>query len=71
MFFQKKLDKSMDILKEKKEKADKKYNGMYDDVHIEDLMEKNDKKALYISAFITFAPIFIVLIAIMALVYFW
>ncbi|NLY21433.1 MAG: hypothetical protein GXZ08_09150 [Tissierellia bacterium] len=71
MFFQKKLDKTMDALKDKKEKADEKYNGMYDDVHIEDLMEKDDKKALYISALITFAPIFIVLIAIMVLVYLW
>ncbi len=64
MFSKKKLDRAMDLAKEKKESADEKYGDIYDDVDLEDLLEKDDRKAIYISAFLTFAPIIIILILI-------
>lgn len=59
MFFQSKLDRAMEWLKNKNKKSDSQESNSE---NIEDIMlEKDDILALIISALLVFGPIFIIL----------
>lgn len=63
MFFQKKIDRAMRWLKEKNENSSGENIG-------DQKLEKKDILALIISALLVFGPIFVILIAIILLVYY-
>ncbi|MDO5725370.1 MAG: hypothetical protein Q4P29_03595 [Tissierellia bacterium] len=72
MFFKKKFDKMLEAQKIEREKRYEEQGINFDeDIDINDLMEEGDVKAMIISAFIAFSPIFIVLILILVLVWMW
>lgn len=75
MFFGKKYDRAMDVLKEKNNRAE---TGTAEDIEVkpdekedkEEVFEKNDRLAMTISAFLVFIPAAVLILGIFALLSF-
>lgn len=64
MLFQKKFDRAMNLMKEKNSENDTKFQDFNEELEL----EKNDKLAMLLGAFMVFIPTAVIILGIFALI---